>query len=265
MQLILLVMKNKALTTLVAANLGVATLFVAAHAWAGDSRFSLSTGFDYTTGNYGTSTTTDILTIPAIGEYERGPLMIKVTVPYVQISGTGGVVPGIGHIKAGGAAKETQSGLGDTVAAATYNIYSGKASTFGVDLTGKIKLNTADSGLGSGQNDYAAQADAYQSFNKFTALGSVGYKILGSPAGISMNKSLYGSVGGAYQLDDKSNGGVDFSLSQSASATSAGQREITAYVSRRINKNFKAKGYVLKGFSNGSPDNGLGAQVYYGF
>ncbi|MDH4235006.1 MAG: hypothetical protein OEV15_07725, partial [Gallionella sp.] len=91
------------------------------------------------------------------------------------------------------------------------------------------------------------------------------YKILGSPAGINMNKMIYGSFGGTYQLDDKMNGGVDFSLSQSPSATSAGQRELTAYVSRRINKNFKAKGYLLKGFSNGSPDSGLGAQVYYGF
>lgn len=258
-------MKNKILNAVFVANLGWATAIAAGSAWAGDQKFSLSTGFDYSSGNYGTASTTEILTIPATGEYETGHWLFKVTVPYVQISGTGAVVPGLGHIMAGGAAKDTRSGLSDTVAAASYNIYSGGASRLGIDLTGKVKLNTADTGLGSGQNDYAAQADAYQSFNKFTAIGSLGYKILGNPAGLNMNKMLYGSFGGSYQLDDKMNGGVDFSLSQSPSTTSAGQRELTAYVSRRINKNFKAKGYVLKGFSNGSPDSGLGAQIYYGF
>ncbi|MDH4235356.1 MAG: hypothetical protein OEV15_09530, partial [Gallionella sp.] len=175
-------MKNKILNAVVAASLVLATAITAASAWAGDDKFSLSTGFDYSSGDYGTATTTEILTIPASGEYETGPWLFKVTVPYVQISGTGAVVPGFGHIKAGGAVKDTRSGLGDTVAAASYNIYSGGASRSGVDLTGKVKLNTADTGLGSGQNDYAAQADAYQSFNKFTAIGSLGYKILGSPA-----------------------------------------------------------------------------------
>src|SRR5574340_452644 len=62
-----------------------------------------------------------------------------------------------------------------------YNIYSGRASGFGIDLTGKVKLNTADFGLHRGRNDYAAQADAYQSFDNFTALGSLGYKFLGNP------------------------------------------------------------------------------------
>ncbi|MDO8291364.1 MAG: hypothetical protein Q7T29_00650 [Gallionella sp.] len=258
-------MKNKILIFLVAANLGGATVFAAPGAWTDNNQFSLSTGFDYSSGKYGTARTTDMLSIPAGDEYETSQWMFKVAVPYVQNSGTGGIVSGIGHSRTGGATGDTQSGLSDTVAAASYNIYSGRASRFGIDLTGKVKLNTVDAGLGIGQNDYAAQADAYQSFNNFTALGSLGYKVLGSPAGISMNKALYGSFGGSYQLDDKIYGGVDLSLSQSPSTTGEGHRELTAYVSRKINKNFKAKGYVLKGFSNGSPDSSLGAQIYYGF
>jgi hypothetical protein len=157
------------------------------------------------------------------------------------------------------------SDLGDTVASASYNIYSGKASTFGIDLTGKVKVKAADPGLGIGQNDYAAQAAAYQKFNRFTAQGSLGFSVLGSSATINMNKVIYGSFGGSYQLNDKMHGGVDLNLTQSPSFTGDGHRELTAYVSRKIGKNFKAKGYVLKGFSNGSPDSSLGAQVQYGF
>lgn len=258
-------MKINNLIFLIVACFCTATAYAAPGGRAGDNQFSLSSGFDYNSGSYGTANTADMLSIPANGEYENGQWMLKVVVPYTRISTMGSVVPQTGHIMVDSIASDKQSGLGDTVAAASYNIYSGKASTFGIDLTGKIKLKTVDVGLGIGQNDYAAQADAYQSFNKFTALGSLGYKVMGSPAGINMNKMIYGSFGGSYQLNDKMSGGVDLNLSQSPSTTGEGHRELTAYVSRKINKNFKAKGYVLKGFSNGRPDSSLGAQVYYGF
>lgn len=258
-------MENKILIILVAANLGVATAFAAPAARSDDDKFSLSTGFDYSAGKYGTANPPDMLSIPVTSGYETGQWMFKVAVPYARIPSTSGLAPGIGRGRADGAARDTQPDFGDPVAAASYNIYSGRASTFGIDLTGKVRLKATDAGLDIGQNDYAAQADAYQSFNKFTALGSVGYKVLGSPAGINMNKVIYGSFGGSYQLDDKMHGGVDLNLSQSPSLTGDGHRELTAYVSRNIGKNFKAKGYVLKGFSNGSPDSSLGAQVHYGF
>ena len=259
-------MKNILFLILIAANLGEGTLFAAPGAWTDDGLFSLSTGFDNGSGKYGITNSSDMLSTPVAGEYESGHLMINVAIPYVQIFGPIDIAPRVGQSKGKEASNETYFGLGDALAAAaSYNLYYGRASTFGVDLTGKVKLNTTVKSLGSVQNDYAAQADAYQSFNKFTALGSMGYKVLSIPTGISMNKVLYGSFGGAYQLDDNTNGGVDLNLSQNPSISGEGHRELSAYVSHKISKNFKAKGYVLKGFSNGSPDSSLGAQVYYGF
>lgn len=258
-------MKNNIFIFLVAVNLGCTTAIAAPGVWTDDGRFSLSAGFDYSSGQYFLDSSTDRQSNPTTGEYENGQWMLNVAAPFSRISSTGVAIPGIGNFRAESAARDTQVGLSDAVAAASYNIYSGKASTLGIDLTGKVKLNSADTGLGIGQNDYAAQADAYQSFNKFTALGSLGYKVLGSPAGISMNKVIYGSFGGSYQLDDNMNGGVDIKLSQNPYSMGEGHRELSAYVSHKITKNFKAKGYVLKGFSNGSPDSSLGAQVYYGF
>lgn len=260
------IMKCTTLTALIVANLGWATASAAPGARPDDGMFSLTTGFDYAAGKYSTANTTDVLSMPAASrEYESGQWMFQVAVPHARASSTGSLVPGIGHITASGANRDTPSDLGDTVAAASYNIYSGKSSTFGIDLTGKVKLKATDSAPGACQNDYAAQAAAYQTFNKFTALGSLGYGVLGSSATISMNKVIYGSFGGTYQLDDKMHGGVDLNLSQSASLTGDGHREVTAYVSRKIGKNFNAKGYFLKGLSNGSPDNSLGAQIRYGF
>jgi hypothetical protein len=252
---------------LLATALGGSATLAASKSWADGGQFSLSSGPISSSDKYTTTKSADILSNPVIGKYQTGPWVFKLTVPDPGISGTGGVVPEIGRIRIANAANSSQSHFGDTVAAATYDIYSGSASTFGIGLTGKVKLGMADklTGLGTGQNDYSAEANAYQNFDRFTALGSLGYKVLGNPAGISADSVLYGSFGGTYQLNDQMSGGVDISLAQNPSATSAEQRQLTAYVSHMINKSMKARGYVLKGFTSGSPDTGLGAQVYYGF
>lgn len=242
-------MKSKILTALMAGTLGIAGAFAVPVAWAGDERFSLSTGFDYSSN-----------------QYEAGPWVFKLTAP-AGITGAGSAVPEIGRIRTDGIAGSTQSGLGDTEAAASYNIYAGSASTPEIDLTGKVRVNMTDISkvFGLNQNDYAAQMDVYQNLDKFTAKGSLGSKVLGNPAGITLNPLLYGSFGGIYQFTEQTSTGVDMSLSQDPSATGAMQHELSAYVNYKLDKNFKARGYVFRGFSNGNPNNAVGGQVYYGF
>jgi len=62
----------------------------------GRREFNLGVGFNYSNGEYGTSTTTEIVSIPIIARYERGPWIFKLTVPYLSISGGTSVVPGVG-------------------------------------------------------------------------------------------------------------------------------------------------------------------------
>jgi len=257
-------MKSGLITILVIACYGGAPAYAAPDFWSDDNKFRLTAGFDYKTGQYESPSTADMLTVPATGEYEHGPWTIKVKSPNVRAPRSGIANSGTEFAKIGNPAKDTHLGLDKTVAAATYNLYSDDLSMTGINLTGKVRLNAPVEGMIT-QNEYAAQADAYQSFDRFTASGSLGYRISGRPTGINMDKVLYGSFGGSYQLDEKIYGGVDLSLSQNSSLAGSGQREISAYVSRKISKNFKAKGYVLKGFSNNNPDSSLGAKVYYGF
>lgn len=263
-------MKNKLLTVIVASTLGTVAAFAASGAWAADGdNFSLAAGFDYSSGKYGSSDTTSILSIPVIGMYQSGTWVFKLTVPYVRVSGVGVVLPGGKRLKAATAVttttSTTQSGLGDIVVAAAYNVYSGSESNLAVDLTGKIKFGTADTGLGTGRNDYAAQVDAYKSFDSFTAMGSLGYEVLGSPAGVDMNNVAYGILGGNYQFTDQTGGGAEIKLSQKPSATGAEQREFTVYASHWFDDNIKIRGYVLKGYADGSPDSGFGVLVTSSF
>lgn len=262
-------MNNKMRKTLILCVIGAMAALSGQMASAAESgEFSFTTGLDYSSGKYGGTQSTDILYIPFAGKYETGPWAFKLTVPYIRITGPGGVLRDVGAFKAAGATRTTESGLGDVVAAATYNIYgSGGASPLLVDLTGKIKFGTADEnkGLGTGKDDYAVQADVYKTIGQFTTFGTLGYKVFGEPAGIKLDNVFYGSLGGSYKYNQQTSAGLILDLRQKASVTGAPQRELTAFVSRKIDKTWKAQGYIVHGFADGSPDWGAGAMVSYVF
>jgi hypothetical protein len=233
---------------------------------AAEPGFSLTTGLDYSTGKYGGTTSTDILYIPFSGKYEADKYTLKLTVPYLRITGPGNVVKDVGPIKGStSTARTTESGLGDVVAAGSYNVYEGSGTL--VDVTAKIKFGTADEakGLGTGKNDYALQADLFKTLGKNTVFGTLGYKVMGSPEGATLNNVFYGSLGIGHKISQETSAGLILDLREKASATGYAQQEFTAYVSHKLGKTWKAQAYAVKGFSNGSPDWGAGAMITAGF
>ena len=61
--------------------------------------FSLSAATDFTTGNYGGVSPTDIWYVPFTARYDKGRASFRVIVPYIDITGPGNVLgPGIGGI-----------------------------------------------------------------------------------------------------------------------------------------------------------------------
>ena len=234
---------------------------------AAEPGFSLTTGLDYSTGKYGGTESTDILYIPLTGKYETDKFTLKLTVPYLQITGPGNVVRDVGLIRTTSRTRTTESGLGDIVAAGTYNVYEGLANGTLVDVTAKIKFGTADfaKGLGTGKNDYALQSDLYKTLGKNTLFGTLGYKVLGSPDGITLNNVFYGSLGAGHKYSRETSAGLIFDMREKASATGHAQQELTAYVSHKLGKTWKAQAYAVKGFTNGSPDWGAGAMITAAF
>jgi hypothetical protein len=242
-------MNRKFLTALMAGILGIVASFAAPAASADDPRFSLSSGFDNSSD-----------------KYETGPWMFKLTAP-AGLHVAENADPDMVHFGADNSAGNTQLHIGDTEAAASYNLYTGSATSPEINLTGKVKVYSADknSVFGLSQNDYAAQMDVYQNLDKFTAKGTLGSKVLGSQTGLILSPLLYGSFGGIYQFTEKTSTGIDMSLSQESPATGVMQHEFSAFVNYRLDDHFKARGYVLRGISNGAANNAVGGQVYYGF
>lgn len=241
------------------------SLLVSCTAAADNDALSLGTGFDFSTGKYGGTKAVNILYIPVTATYETGDWTLKLTVPYLMISGAGaGVLPGLGRTgraSTGKTVTTVHAGLGDVVASAGYEFYDARNLT--LDLVGKVKFGTADRnrGLGTGMNDYSAQVDGAYVVDKTTLFATAGYKIVGSPPGLPLNNVAFGTIGAAHKLGDGATAGAMLDVAQSPSAAGAAPRTVTAYLSRKIGHSARFQPYVVKGFSDGSPAFGVGAMI----
>lgn len=261
-------MKNKLHALLFANTFATLAALSVSTAQADESdKFTIAAGFDYTSGKYGKADTTDILSIPLIGMYQNEAWTVKLTIPYVSLTGTGDVVVGgrQGKATTSTTRRTTQSGFGDVQAAATYGIYAGWDNTFAADVSGRIKFGTASTKLGTGENDYAIQTGLYKGFGKFTSMTTLGYEVLGSADGTDSSNATYAILGGDFKFTNRTNGGAEMKISERYSPTIAGQRELTIYANHRMDDDLNIRGYVLKGFSDGSADSGFGLMISSGF
>lgn len=245
--------------------------FVAAallsHVALADGNVTVRTGYDYTTGTYGTNNRTEISSVPFIASYETGDWTFKATVPYVRITGADNVVAGVGVVSQAPTTVRTASGLGDITTAAIYSFVADPQTQFGVDVTGKIKFGTADSdrGLGTGKNDYWLLVDPYKKFGNVTYFGGVGYGMLGSSSTLQLKNVISANAGLSYKLNEQASAGAIFDYRSKSTDAGFDQRELTAFYSHKLGGGYKLQAYATRGFSDGSPDWGAGLNVGYNF
>jgi len=250
--------------------LGASIIALIAHiqpALAEQGRFSIGSGFDFSSGKYGGTTSTDVTYIPITGKYETRDWLYKLTVPYIQVTAPGNTTANIGQTVYASNAVRTDAGLGDVVAGASYSLLNSAKNGMAIDLTGKIKLGTADksTGLGTGANDYAAESSAYKILGQYSAFGTVGYKVYGQSAGYTFNNAFYGSLGVSYKFSDKTNTGLIYDYRNQTAPLADPQKIWTVFVNRKINSNWKGQTYLFTGSGNASPEIGGGAMLTRAF
>jgi hypothetical protein len=247
----------------------LALLIVTGQAAMADSgRFKLTTGAEYTTGEFGGTESIDEWYVPVTGKYITGQYVFRLTVPYIRLTAPAGTVSegtDGGVITTGGGARTTEDGLGDVIAGTTYqDVFNTEASAdIALDLTGKIKLGTADEdkGLGTGENDYTIQADLIKFYDRFSPYGTLGYKLRGEPSGVDLDNVWFGVVGGIYDIASKLNGGLDFYYREASFPDGSDQQELTGFLGYRLSNTHRLQGYLIHGFSDGSPDWGGGLML----
>lgn len=257
-----------------------ASLLAIGGAHAGDG-WTLGAGADYSSGDYGSDTTTEILSVPFTAKYASGNWTWKASLPWLRVSGDPNVLPGVGVVVntnprgrgRGNApapdplAQEsgTASGIGDLTLAATYSFDTGSA--LGIDLTGKAKLATADEdkGLGTGANDYGLALDLYRAFGRTTVFGGVGYTALGNSDYIDVDGIANVNLGASWKVGSGSSVGAMYDWRQAASSGFDDRSEVTGFYSFGADPANRFQLYATAGLSDGSPDWGGGISYSHGF
>lgn len=227
--------------------------------------YTVATGFDYSTGKYGQSASTDIFYVPLIGSYENDKWIAKLTIPYLRIKGPGTVAPDIGPVTqgTGQTITQTQSGVGDVVLSGGFDFYHDLKSGLTLSSTAKIKFGTASrtKGLGTGENDYYFQLDAAQPFGPLTPFATLGYRFVGDPPGYSLHNVFYGSIGSTYKLDLQNAFGASLDLREKIIDGGDAAAELAVFYVHKFDPMWRIQLYAVTGFTDASPDFGLGSIV----
>jgi hypothetical protein len=233
--------------------------------------WSVQTGIDYTSGEYGASEDTRILYVPLTVKTEGERYFVRVTIPYIEVDApVGGDVIAIGPdgqpIRASTGNRVKDDGAGDVVAALGYTVLNSLAAGTVIDVVAKVKFGTADEekGLGTGEDDYSLQIDGYKTFKRLTYLLTVGHRVYGDPPDIEFDDVFFGSAGAIYKFKPGISGGLIYDFRENIISDGDDQSELTAFVTRKMGGNRKIQGYVVGGLSNVSPDWGVGMTLTQG-
>ncbi len=223
-------------------------------------RLTMSTGIDFSSGDFDTDTNTDVWYAPTSLKLEWDPFFIKVMLPYVVVDGDAVLIDG--QPEGGPGFGGTRDGIGDIVLSGGYVYLPSSAYLPVVEFTGKVKFATADEdkGLGTGEEDYTLQLDVSKRFGRLTPFAGIGYKFLGDPPDFNFNDKLFASGGFSARLGDRVRVGVVYDWAESAVAGRSDIQEISPFASFRLGENFSIDPYALVGLSNSAPDWGAGIQ-----
>lgn len=227
----------------------------------------LESGVNYSRGDYGLAEDTEVFVVPFNYVAERGPWALRATLPWLQLNGPAAVVAG-SNGSVGGPTRPTsssESGLGDSVVALTYKTNTGPTGPH-FNFTGKVKLPTGDEdrGLGTGEVDYQAQVDYYESFGSTTPFMNVGYRVLGDGL-YQLEDGLYASGGVAFLVAEGTSIGASLDWRESIVTGGDDAVESTLFAYRKLNADWSTTVYGQKGFTDASPDFGFGVSLSYEF
>ncbi|MFO7604444.1 MAG: transporter [Gammaproteobacteria bacterium] len=234
-------------------------------AFAGE--YSLSAGIEYTQGDYGGAIDTSMLYMPFALTYQAEKYMWRITVPYVRISGSEDVLfssttrSPMFSTNTISSRERTDSGLGDIIVTGRYLLQKETRDDPWLAMTANVKLGTADKDklLGTGENDYSLQLDAA----KQALHGYVGYEVIGDSANVDYNNVLFAAAGVSLPVGDNLLAGIELYAEQAAVSGRDNVTEATLSLSKPLGKDKRLSIYMLKGFTDVSPDWGLGAVLVH--
>lgn len=224
-----------------------------------DFKWEVGTGLDYSTGKYGSTADTQVLSIPLDIKLQLDRVRLEVSVPYERVNGPG---TDAGGVIVGSGATTTRSGLGDVTTGA-YVLVNRDSEYFpAIELGGQVKIPTAASGLGTGKADYSAMANFYHSFTPRVMLfGTAGYQWLSDFGPYHLKDGIAASAGMNFKAAPDTSLGFTVNYRQAYYDGLGDQFSASPYAFWNFNKNWRLVGYGTVGMTKASPRFGAGFRI----
>jgi len=229
----------------------------ASHSAGYDWQFGSS--LTYSTGDFGTSETTDTVYWPFSVQrfFEQGD--VTLTVPFLyQNSG-----PGVSAI--GGRPFSTNQnfindgdgGIGDVLLKGRYYLLNDTPDRFGLSTIGQIKFPTADEdkGLGTGEFDETFGLEASKHLQApWTLYGDMYFTHIGDPPGVHLDNEFAFDAGVGYDLTDATQATLFYAERTALLDNRDNPRDVILGVNHDLNQQTNLYGDLGIGASDGSPD-----------
>jgi hypothetical protein len=220
-------------------------------------RLTASAGISYSDGEYGDQPDARILALPLSLKYQRGAWTTRLSVPLVQIRERR-------TLRNGSRIEGSDRGIGDIVASTSYAFSPWSDSAPSIALTGKLKLPTADEGLGSERFEYTTKLELSKTyFDRFTPYLELGYLVRERTSGAEDGNLLLGSLGFSYSVTPSLTLGLAHDVRERSRGGLEAVRELVPSASIVLSKQTRLGLYGVLGLSDASPDFGAGMTLSY--
>jgi hypothetical protein len=233
--------------------------------------FAVTTGFDYSDGEFGDTHHTTTLFVPVTlaylfdhfvpTAYENDLFELKVTIPWVQAQGPG--IVGVGSD--GSLPNDRRQGLGDISVETSYIVFSAVRSRLpALEFSTRIKIPTASSSdqklLGTGGASYTLQLDLFKQIRRVTPLLTVGYRFADPSAEFDVRHAAFTSVGASVRVSKSVSAGLLYDWYERAAKSSNDRHELFPYLTVRVREDLRVTPYAVVGPPG---DWGSGIQLRY--
>jgi hypothetical protein len=243
-----------------------------------DARIELSTGSEYSSGDFGGNLKTSVWYTPFSARIATGNWSFRVTVPYLSITAPADVIvlladdPTVAGAGGGttlpttpAAPNRTVSGIGDIPVAATYSFNHIGGSQVYADLGARVRFPTGDraSGIGVGATDYAFQTAVGIDLDAGGAYVSAGRRILGRVPGLERVDGWQAGAGASVDLGTHAVIGAYYDWRDASEKGFPEPREVGTYLSVRMSRAWKIRFDASTELAQGGRNYTVGMMVFW--
>ena len=227
-----------------------------------NTTWQIGTGVDYSSGRYGASSNTTVLSVPVDIRVQIDRLRLEASIPYLDVKGPGAFTGGI--VVGGGGASSTRSGIGDLTLGAAYLLSKDGTASPAFEIEGLVKVPTAANNLGTGKTDYTLLANIYHSFTpRFMLFGSAGYQWLSNFNGYTLENGVMASAGVNFKPGRMTSIGVSVNYREEYFHGLGEQFTVSPYLLWNFDKNWRISAYGTIGTTSASPRYGAGMRLIF--